>query len=82
MSAETRVSHALRGIARDLDHQLRDIAGEKMGFVLIVAPLNRLGGCSHVRNVTHAGALAMVAQCAEEFAVGSERVDVPLHKVQ
>lgn len=41
MNSETKVSQLGQNIAQGLDEALENLCGERMGFVLMVFPLNR-----------------------------------------
>ena len=62
MTPEQRVAKQLRDIATQLDQGLHYIAGEQMGFSLLVFPLGRLGEGRHVSNVSADSAASIMRQ--------------------
>lgn len=71
-SPESRVQAASTIIAAKLDPLLHQIAGERMGFALVVFPLNRTGEIKAVSNVKRGQfepILATMLEEREEFYV-------------
>lgn len=69
---EQRISHANYRIAAALDGSLRKVAGERMGFCLIVFPLDREGEsvlCSNVKRDQAEGVMASMLESAEQTFV-------------
>ena len=59
-TAEDKLRTELQEVARFLDNAFNEICGERMGFVLSVAPLGRTGAALMVANVTTEGAVTML----------------------
>jgi len=71
MSAEIKVSRDLQVLAAGLDDILRDSAGgERMGFCLVVFPLNRPGGLNYVGNAKREDMCKMLEQLVERWKSG------------
>ncbi len=80
MTAEIRISKALRGIARQLEDELERIGGERVGFCLVVMPIERTqpSGVSYVSNVERSDLLAVIDGLS--VSMRARKADIPLHK--
>lgn len=81
MTAELQISRNLQSIAGLLDEALQEAVGERVGFVLIVAPFTwqqqKRAHASAVTNINREDAAALIQKCAEAQAGA---FDVPLHQ--
>lgn len=77
MSAERKVSVNLQELARQLDDALRAIAGERMGFTLIVFPLHRVGHVNYVSNCSRDDIELQLHDLLKHWRTGVP--DVPMH---
>lgn len=80
MSADERVSKALQGLAHELNEGLKEIAGEKMAFVLLVAPFDRDGRVSYIANIERMDALELLEGTSKHWRNGLP--DIPAHEIQ
>lgn len=76
MFIDIRVSLKLQGVAREIDRQLEDIAGEPVGFTLIVYTHPR---ASYISNVERSVAVREILALLDAWADGMP--DVPAHEV-
>ena len=76
MTADVRVSQRLQELAQELDRQLEDIAGEPVGFTLIVYTHPR---ASYISNVARPVAVREIRALLAAWAAGMP--DVPAHEV-
>lgn len=61
-TAEERVAEGAQAVGRELDARLAGIAGEPMGFMLFVFPINRPGVCIRLGNIANAEAIQVLEQ--------------------
>lgn len=78
MSAEGNVSRNLRTVAKALDNTLADIGGERMGFCLLVFPLERVGGAQYVSNCNRMDMVTQIRELVRQWDAGLG--DMPLHE--
>lgn len=80
MSAEIRISKALQVIARQIEDEIERIAGERMGFCLVVMPIEREtpSGVSYVSNVDRTDLLDVIDGLS--LSMRAKKADIPLHK--
>lgn len=64
MKPEDKIKAAAQFIGTALDESLGDIGGERMGFVLLVAPLGREGFCPMISNLPVAEVQALCSRQA------------------
>lgn len=76
---EQLISHSNYRIAAALDVSLRKVAGERMGFCLVVFPLNREGESVMCSNVKRAQAEGVMAVLLEESAGAADFVPFTGH---
>lgn len=56
-SAEDKLAAKLPAIQTALEQAILDAAGERMGFVLLVVPLNRIGDHIAISNIAERGTI-------------------------
>jgi hypothetical protein len=76
VTADVAVSQRLQDLARELDRQLEDIAGEPVGFTLIVYTSPR---ASYISNVDRKVAIREMLRLLAAWRAGMP--DIPAHEV-
>lgn len=67
----------MHDLCTGLEVVLNEVAGERVAFVLTVAPFHRLGGSTYATNADHTGAISLLRQTIA--ALEAPGADVPLH---
>ena len=76
MPADIAISERLQELAREVDRRLADIAGEPVGFTLIVYTMPR---ASYISNVAREDAVRNILDLLAAWDAGMP--DVPAHEV-
>lgn len=77
---ERRLSAALQHrVLPEIDRLLAEVAGERVGFVLLTVPLDRHGGGNYASNCPREEMANILRQVVARIDAGP---DVPLHEVQ
>lgn len=76
--AEQHVADGAQQIGRELDGRLAQIAGEPMGFMLFVFPVNRPGTCIRVGNIDNASTIQVLEQTLAYLRTGAAGPGRPL----